>query len=83
MKIIEILDLNKKQILPALFEWAETFDFELDEEGEKTLESYNQVFDLAVRFEKGECSLTDYQNILFHIQQINYNEVKIRLKTFS
>ena len=83
MNLIELVELNKEQILPALYEWAETFDFEFDEEGEKTLESYNLVFDLAVRFEKGECSLTDYQNILFHIQQINYNEVKIRLKTLG
>jgi hypothetical protein len=79
MNLIELIDSNKKQILPVLYEWAETFDFELDEEGEKTLEPYNQVFDLAVRFEKGECDSKDYQDIFFHIQQINYFEIKIRL----
>ena len=31
MDLIKKLELNKKQILPELYEWAETFDLELDE----------------------------------------------------
>lgn len=79
MDLIKKLELNKKQILPELYEWAETFDLELDEEGEKTLESYCIVFDLVQRFENGQCDKNDYENILFHIEQINHNEIKIRI----
>ena len=79
MDIIEKIELNREQILPELSEWAETFDWQLDEDDEKTIEPYNEVFSLAKRLEKGECNMVDYKNILFHIEQINYNEVKIQL----
>lgn len=79
MTIIEKLDRNKKQILPELYEWAETFEWEEDEEGEKTKVPYDIVFDLVQRFENGQCNKDDYDNILFHIDQINYNEEKIVL----
>ena len=79
MKIFDLIEINKEKILPELFEWAETFDWELDENGEKTIKPYNEVFTLSKRLEKGECNEQDYENILFHIDQININETKIRL----
>jgi hypothetical protein len=79
MNIKELIETNKSIILPPLYEWAETFDIELDEEGEKTKEPYYEVFDLAKRLEDGNCKPKDYEAILFHIEQINYNEVVISL----
>ncbi|MFY9159964.1 hypothetical protein [Aquirufa ecclesiirivi] len=79
MKIKLLIDSNKENIIPKLFEWAETFDWQLDEDGEKTMEPYNEIFTLAQRLEKGNCNEDDLKNILFHIEQINYNEIKIRL----
>lgn len=79
MKIIEKIELNRNQIIPVLYEWAETFDWEVDEDGEKTYEPYFEVFSLVQRFENGECNNKDYMRILFHIEQINYNEIKIQL----
>jgi len=79
MNIIKKIELNREQNLEELYEWAETFDWQLDEDEEKTMEPYNQVFSLAKRLENRECNIEDYENILFHIGQINYNEVKIKL----
>ena len=79
MNIIEKIEANKKQILPELYEWAETFDWELDEDGERTIEPYNSVWGLAERLDKKICNKKDYEDILFHIEQINYNETRIKL----
>lgn len=79
MNISELIESNKEKIIPELFEWAETFDWELDEDGEKTLEPYSDVLGLVQRLELGKCNKDDYENILFHIEQINYNEIKIQL----
>ncbi len=79
MNISELIENNKEKIIPELFEWAETFDWELDEEGERIIKPYLEVFMLAQRLENGQCNSVDYQNILFHIEQINYNEIKIQL----
>jgi hypothetical protein len=79
MNIIEKIEQRRNQILPELYEWAETFDWELDEDGERTMEPYNDIFSLAKRLENGVCNENDYNNILFHIQQINHNEIKIQL----
>jgi hypothetical protein len=79
MNIIEKIEQNRNKILPELYEWAETFDWELDEDSERTNEPYIEVFELAQRLEKGQCDYNDYKNILFHIEQINYNEIKIQL----
>ncbi len=79
MDIIEKIYANRKQIIPELYEWAETFDWELDEDGERTLEPYNYVFGLAKKLDKNICTNKDYEDILFHIEQINYNEIKIKL----
>lgn len=79
MNIIKKIEQNREQILPELYEWAETFDLEFDEDGEKTMEPYNEIFSLASRLQNGECNENDFKNILFHIQQINYQKVKIQL----
>jgi hypothetical protein len=79
MNVKALIENSKGQILPELFEWSETFDLQFDDEGEKTIEPYNEVFTLAKRLELGDCNENDYENILFHIEQINYNEIKIRL----
>ena len=41
--------------------------------------SYQNVVDLALRLEKNKCSSKDFEDILFHIEQINYDEIKIIL----
>jgi hypothetical protein len=79
MNNLEKIETNKEKIIPALFEWAETFDWELDEDGEKSDEAYNEVYSLAERLENGNCDRDDYENIYFHIWQINYSELKINL----
>jgi len=79
MNIIEKIEINREQILLELYEWAETFDWELDEDDERTMQPYNEVFSLAERFDKGQCDESDYKNILFNIEQINYTEIKIAL----
>jgi len=76
---IDKIETNKNQILPILYEWAETFEWELDDDGERTHESYNIVFELAERLENNVCSISDYKEIEFHISQINYNEEQIKL----
>jgi hypothetical protein len=78
MNYFEKIELNREIILDELYEWAETFEFEFDD-GEKTMEPYNEIFSLIKRFENGKCSQIDYKNILFHIEQINYHEVKVNL----
>lgn len=79
MDMINLIENNKQKILPELYEWALTFCCEEDDEGEPCLESYYFVFDLAKRLEQGKCTQKDYEDILFHIEQINYNEIKIAL----
>lgn len=79
MNIIEKIEQNREQIISELYEWAETFDWELDEDGEKTFGPYFEVFELAQRLERKQCSGDDFKNIMFHIEQINYNEIKIQL----
>ena len=79
MNISELIENNKEKIIPKLFEWAETFDWELDEDRERTFEPYFEVFRLVQRLESGQCNADDYKNIMFHIEQINYNEIKIQI----
>ena len=83
MSLKEIKKILKKKDLISyhLYEWAETFDSEIDEEGEPTTESYDIVYSLAERLEHNQCSEEDYENILFHIDQINYNEIKIKFSS--
>lgn len=79
MNIIEKINNKKDFIVSELYQWAETFEYELDEDGEKTLDSYNFVYNLAERLENNVCNQEDYKNIAFHIEQINYNKVIIKL----
>jgi hypothetical protein len=79
MNISKLIENNKEKIVPELFEWAETFDWEFDEDGEKTADPYFEVFELAQRLEKRQCRRDDFKNIMFHIEQINFNEIKIQL----
>jgi hypothetical protein len=89
---MEILEKNKENILIELYEWVETFEQQsnnyqynifyndFDDDGEEITDSYDTIFALIKRFENGECDENDYNDILFHIEQINYNEIKINLK---
>jgi hypothetical protein len=77
---MKILEKNKEKIIIELYEWVETFDNEFDDDGEEITDSYDTIFALIKRFENRECDENDYKDILFHIEQINYNEIKINLK---
>ncbi len=86
---IRKLNKNKNKILPLLFDWADTFSPEniiydtntIDEEDEENMiEDYYSVLNLFERFESGNCDSNDYENIFFHISQINYNEIKIDIQ---
>jgi hypothetical protein len=83
---MNIIKRNKKQILQHLYDWAETFNPEyilyninnIDQVDEyEMLSSYEYVLSIAIRLENDECSDKDFQDILFHIEQINYDEIKI------
>jgi hypothetical protein len=88
MNLIEKINLKKDLIISELKEWAETFNPEniiynantIDEEDELEMyQSYDFVKILAEKLENNNCNQEDYENILFHIDQINYNEIKIKL----
>ncbi len=70
---------NRDLIVEELYSWAETFDDEVDEEGEKSLVSYDYVYSLAERLEQDNCTDKDYEEILFHIWQINHGDEIIRM----
>ena len=74
MDEVEKILKNKEIIVSELYDWAHTFDNELDEEREQSWDAYNYVKNLAIRLENGLCNTKDYEDILFHIGQINYNE---------
>lgn len=76
---MQVIIKNKIRIIQELYEWAETFNWELDEEGERSLKNYDTVFNLVQKLENNLCSESDYIDILFHIKQINYNETRIKL----
>lgn len=81
----ELIESNKEQIIQELYEWAETFNPDnviyntLLEEENDLLNSYQYVCNLANRLANQQCTSNDYDDIYFHIQQINYNEVIIQL----
>ncbi len=88
MDIIEKITAKKELIVSELYEWAETFnpeniiynEYTIDEEEEEEMfESYNYVFSLAEKLKKNQCSYKDYDDIIFHIDQINYNTKKIKI----
>lgn len=85
---MNIVEQNKKRIIPHLLEWVETFNpeniiynkytIEEDEETEM-FNNYESILNLIKRLENNQCSEKDFENIIFHIEQINYNEPKIVL----
>jgi hypothetical protein len=82
----ELIEINKELIIQELYEWAETFhpnnviyNTLLEEEENNLLNSYQYVCNLADRLANQQCTSSDYDDIHFHIQQINYNDVKIQL----
>lgn len=77
--LIKLVNDNKDLIVEELYNWAETFDWELDEDGEKTDVTFKTICSLAERLENGVCTTEDYGNIEFHIFQINFNEIIIDL----
>jgi lysyl-tRNA synthetase class I len=88
MNIIKKINKNKNLIILELNEWAETFNPEnifynannIDEEDEiEMYQSYDFVKSLVEKLENNNCNQKDYENIIFHIDQINYNEIKIKL----
>jgi hypothetical protein len=76
---IRFVQINKEQIVAELYNWARTFEFELDEEDEPTRVPFATVRNLAKRLEKNLCTLEDYKKIEFHIYQINYDEIIIEM----
>jgi siderophore synthetase component len=60
----------KEWVIHELKEWALTFIDERDDEGEATSESYDLIMKLVNNFEQNVCSSEDYENILFHLWQI-------------
>jgi lysyl-tRNA synthetase class I len=88
MNIIEKINNKKELTISELYQWAETFNPEniiynvnnIDEEEENEMfESYNSIKSLAERLENNECNEKDYEDIIFHIGQINYNKIVIKL----
>ncbi len=65
---------NKDAIVIALYRWAETFIWELDEYRERTYASYDYVWRLAENLENEVCDEKDFEDIDFHIWQINYDD---------
>ena len=81
MNDIEKILKNKHIIISELYDWAASFEYEQDKDGEKNWEAYNTILNLAKRLEDGLCSKKDYEDIFFHIWQINYEEIKINFDT--
>ena len=88
MKIIDKINKNKELITSELYDWAETFNPEniiynvnsIEEEDEDEMfKSYFYVKNLAEKLEQNKCNEKDYKDIIFHIDQINQNEIVIKL----
>ena len=81
-KIIRKILRQRDLIVKELCEWAETFWYELDEDGERSYEQSEEIqesiIQLAERLENNQCDENDYEDIVFHIYQINYNESFIK-----
>ncbi len=81
MNDIEKILRNKETIVSELYDWATTFDDDLDKIGEKNRDGYQTISNLAFRLENGLCSKKDYEDIAFQIWQINYDEIIIDFDT--
>ncbi len=81
---IKQIHFYKNIVINELESWAFTFNPEMEKsyyEGTKEYEEnvggYDIVHSLAVRLKRNKCTKEDYENILFHIWQINYSETRI------
>lgn len=79
MNIISKILKNRDLIVEELNWWAITFMDELDDENMPSLEAYQSICDLADRLENNNYTNNDIQEIIFHIEQINYLEEKVIL----
>ena len=77
MKYVKEIEKYKNVIVEELYNWAITFYYGHNIDGEEVDEGYDMVYSLAMRLENNKCTKEDYENILFHIWQINYNETRI------
>ncbi len=75
--IKKFVNENKAKITEVLYDWAYTFQEEVDEDGEPIDEPFNTVFSLVERLKNDKLTAEDYKEIEFHIFQINYDEVII------
>lgn len=64
----------KEWVIDELSSWALTFIDEKDSEGEPTSETYDSIMKLVTNFEKTICLSEDYENILFHLWQIEHGK---------
>ena len=86
MKIINKINKKKDLVVYELYNWSETFNPEniiynvnsIDEKDDM-FKSYNYVKKLAEKLENNECNKKDYEDIIFQIEQINYNKTIIKL----
>ena len=88
MNIIDKINNKKDLIISELHQWSETFKpeniihnvYNISEDEEiEMYKSYNSVKSLALKLEQNDCNEKDYENIIFHIDQINYNKTIIKL----
>ena len=88
MNIIDKINNKKDLIISELYQWSETFNpeniiynvYNISEDEEiEMYKSYNAEKTLAEKLEQNDCNEKDYENIIFHIDQINYNKTIIKL----
>lgn len=88
MKNSDLVLQNRFKILPELINWVETFNPEeiiynknrIEEtEQDEIYKSGEIMLNLVKRLENNECSEKDFEDILFHLEQINFDEPKIIL----
>ncbi len=67
----------KSWIIERLENWAETFNNNypdhLEEKIEEESNTYNSIKNLIDKYTNGNCTREEYENVLFHIWQIEYN----------
>lgn len=62
---------NREFFVEELYSWATTFEDEVDDEGEPSSEAFDFVWSLAEKLKKDSCSEKDYEDIRFHLWQMN------------
>lgn len=67
----------KSWVIEKLEDWAETFNNNypdyLEDKIEEETNAYNSIKTLIERYSDGNCSKEEYETILFHIWQKEYN----------